>query len=160
MVGTFQPTEGANSSQVCIYCPPGTANPIPGSSSAAVCRSCLPGSFAPVIGMDVCTLCAAGEYQRHSRATACEGCSSGYFCEVGTASPRPYPAGTASNATGLTSIGQCVVTRPGFWASLGSAMPTACGIGTYNPLAGQESSAACRRCTPRPDMPSDHSVPR
>jgi hypothetical protein len=59
----------------------------------------------------------------------------------------PCPAGTYSGArTGLTDSSQCLNCTVGHYCPEASSQPTACGSGTYQPLAGVGDAANCRDC--------------
>ena len=90
--GTYNPLNGSSSNGSCVLCPVGTANPIPGSDHPDVCVDCLPGSFAGGPGHSKCHLCPVGGYQDAYGATACADCPSGYYCPLGSSTPRPWCA--------------------------------------------------------------------
>jgi len=48
---------------------------------------------------------------------------------------------------------------PGFWCAAGSALPTPCAAGTYQPHANQASASACLPCPPGAYCPQNSSTP-
>ena len=124
--GTFNPSVGALSNASCVRCAIGKANPIPGSADPEACRDCLAGSFAATVGTGICSQCASGTYQAQRGATSCEVCPRGSYCIDGSSTPQACPGGTWSNASGMSSVRDCLSVAPGFWSPIGSATPVTC----------------------------------
>ena len=141
--GTYNANEGSSSPDDCLACLEGKANPTTGAQSSAHCVACMPGTIAPSNGSASCMLVAAGSYQSSAGMTASVQCNGGSYCPEGAASPLPCLEGTFSNATNLTSAGECTRTQPGFAAPTRSVQQTACAQGTIAPVGGL---GACSRC--------------
>lgn len=73
-------------------------------------------------------------------------CPAGHYCEARTeaADDSPCPAGTFSGETGLNASSQCQTCTLGHYCPAGSAAPTNCEPGTYQPSTG--AMDACLDC--------------
>ena len=54
-------------------------------------------------------------------------CPAGYYCPVSTVNAIACAKGTFGATPGLSQASDCTAVSPGYWASPGSAAPTACG---------------------------------
>mmetsp|Transcript_33814 Transcript_33814/g.67402 ORF Transcript_33814/g.67402 Transcript_33814/m.67402 type:complete len:211 (-) Transcript_33814:75-707(-) len=98
--------------------------------------------------MRACVGCPAGSFQQLPGQSACEFCLPGHYCLSGAAAALPCKAGTWSNATDLTSKGECTPTAAGYFSTTGSSAQSPCRPDTYNPLSLQINELACRPCPP------------
>ena len=97
----------------------------------------------------MCDLCPAGKYTGATSSTACDDCTSGYLCVMGSSAPQPCPGGTHAEQAVLesvgflSSLGDCVVCPEGTFCSTGALSPTSCSAGTVQPEPGQGTCAKC-----------------
>jgi hypothetical protein len=104
------------------FCPGNVAYPAENSSYVCpVGHRCPAGSDFPVP-------CAAGQFQDRRGNDTCKACPNGYFCEVGCSEPILCPSGYYCPENSLY------------------ARDFPCPAGTYNPLEGLQSEAACIAC--------------
>ena len=96
-------------------------------------------------------------------------CPIGYFCPEGTPEPIPCPPSTFGGAAGLATESSCSNCTAGFFCDEyahtptnfadntcpagsycpeGSALPTPCIAGTYNPTGSSSSDSDCLACDP------------
>ena len=165
----------------CVWCPSGKTTPggnVQGSASCLTCpagqycttgfaaASCPSGTYSNATGAtsaSVCTgICPAGtsSLAGSTVSTACQGCTSGYYCSGGAA-PTACPAGTYSSATSATSASSCTACPAGAsslagstastscqacsagYSCAGGVAPTACPAGTFASSAGSGTCTAC-----------------
>ena len=128
-------------------CPPGTYNPNPGSSSITNCvatpagqysirRSsaptgyCAPGFYCPInsvrANMVPCPVATFRALSGASQLSDCAPCPAGYFCPIGTATPRSCPIG--------------------FYCGAGVITPTKCAKGNFGASPLLRFSTQCIQC--------------
>lgn len=73
-------------------------------------------------------------------------CDAGAFCPAGTIVPHPCPDGTFSNATNLTSAGECLACPAGSYCVAGVAAPAPCAAGHYGDTSGAKSATCSGLC--------------
>ena len=151
-------------------CPRGTFSPSPGLESEDMCIDCLAGSYCNDVGLSVASgLCSAGYY--------CPGganvpnpaefvCGVGFHCPEGSSEEQPCPPGHFTNVSGLAA---CLVCPAGFFClpvvegnvSLafepcpqGYYCPEGtgldwkpCPIGSFSNFSGIASEDECTPCT-------------
>ena len=138
-------------------CDPGTILPADGAANASSCVTCAPGSYSNISGNgnDACDACPAGRFAELGGSTRCDDCQEGGYCALeGQASALmawlACPAGTIGNATGLTSVEQCLACPSGHFCYEGRrgerTEPQPCPRGTYNPSSNGSSAASCIFC--------------
>ncbi|MES1909505.1 MAG: hypothetical protein MHM6MM_002234 [Cercozoa sp. M6MM] len=96
---------------------------------------CTPGYYCETPGLTTPTgSCDAGFFCGRGSATRApvdgvigDICSAGGYCPSGSAAPLACPAGTYSNATGLTAQAQCASCPPRYYCA-GSALPEPTGL--------------------------------
>lgn len=125
------------------YCPSGITYPV----------SCDLGMYCQQFGLESPNgPCNAGYY--------CDGnatqpdpshrvCPPGHYCELGSGSPTPCPAGTMSDVSGATNITSCIACTAGYYCegTANTDVTGPCAPGYYCP-AGQESGTPANyNCT-------------
>ena len=94
-------------------------------------------------------------------------CPLGYYCPSGTLDPTPCPPGTFGDHEGLSAASECSQCPAGYYCDYyghtaltyelnvcpaghfcpnGTALPSPCEPGTFNPSNGSQTSADCRSC--------------
>ena len=73
----------------------------------------------------------------------CIACPVGSYCLMRSARPLACPAGTYSNATGLTSEALCLASEVGHWSPPGSIEAKACATGSF---VNESGSSECTTC--------------
>ncbi|EGD79005.1 hypothetical protein PTSG_01976 [Salpingoeca rosetta] len=133
------------------YCPAESSEPVP---CAAGFYNALPASDDPTD----CSICPAGYWCRYEGTSDFSDvpCPQGYYCPVGTTTPRACPPGTWSNETAAMSADDCQECPAGFFCPenattrvvdvcpsghfcpAGSAEPRVCTAGYYCPTQSGE----------------------
>ena len=123
--------------------PPGTdaGHFSPGGSTEQT--KCSPGTVQPIRGMATCDKCAAGTYQPDEGEQACVACEPGTYCPEGASAPLPCKEGSYSDATNLTSAGDCTEIEAGHFSPTGSTKQIKCSPGTVQPDAGKGICVPC-----------------
>eukprot|EP00964_Phaeocystis_antarctica_P012165 scaffold6710_cov66-Phaeocystis_antarctica.AAC.3 len=88
-------------------------------------------------------LCPAGFTCGAEATVAPTACPKGHYCPKGTSVALPCLPGSYSDATSLTSAGECTDTNAGHFAPTGSTRQTACSPGTVQPDSGK---GTCDKC--------------
>lgn len=143
----------------CKICPSGYISPDLGGT---YCKACDPGYYQPALGARQCLGCLPGTTNPSSGQSACAPCTPGTY-QAYHASPDPVctlcPAGTFSNATGLSNILGCALCPWGYVsASPGrtdNSTCEACAQGT----AGNSLRTACTACTTGTVCPAAYGSP-
>ncbi|KAK2150293.1 hypothetical protein LSH36_413g01017 [Paralvinella palmiformis] len=124
-MGTYQPSEAANT---CLVCPDFTSTTSNNSKSITQCKGqCLPGTFSPD-GLELCETCPIGKYQSQYASRSCvpcpngtttwgrgtrqvtkcgEMCPAGYVSRDGLAPCFPCPRGHFQSDPGRSSCFRC-----------------------------------------------------
>jgi hypothetical protein len=139
--GTFNPSEGRNTSSACTLCPPGSCSPSAGSQSCLRCSAgrysgsgqsecalCAAGSFSDSPGSDTCKLCLSGSYCPTSGSSTTVPCKEGFYCPPGSSAPTVCPAGS--------------------YCGNNAGSPTPCPQNTYSASPQQSSQSQCAACPP------------
>ncbi len=141
------------------FCPPAVAAPL----------AALRGSFSNSTGLSAAWPCTPGRYCSGilARAPDAAACAAGYYCPAASTSPTqvPCPAGSFSNATGVTAASACTPCTSGqfcastaltaasggcaagFYCAPGAAAPVACAAGTWSAALGATAASVCATCT-------------
>ena len=151
--GTYQNTTGASECTACppgyycdsqistvsyLDCPMGYYCPIRTGLNWTACPVGKYGSRLNLMFEDDCTGCDAGKYCSRTALTKPVGnCSAGFYCPEGS-----------ENSWGRTIDAGNHTCPRGSFCPAGSAVPSACPPGTYNPSEGMASQAQCLSCTP------------
>ena len=151
--GTFTNQTG---STLCTICPPGFYCNAQISTSTPL--NCPLGYFCPPgtgLNIQPCPLGTFGEKPNLRTVDECSLCSAGSFCSsTGLSSPTgKCSAGFYCPQASESSFGQTVyalnLTCPvGSYCPSGSAIPSACPPGTYNPSRGKHAITECLDCPP------------
>eukprot|EP00966_Prymnesium_polylepis_P007227 166444-Prymnesium_polylepis.1 len=137
-------THGLGSADDCESCPRGTSC----ASGSTIATPCSPGSHAPNVSSTTCTECSAGTYQDEEGQTQCKQCKQGFYCPTATGTARPCPAGTHSDAVGVSMEQECKSCTLGFYCPEASTFPTGCAKGTYGSGTRLGNAAFCTACLP------------
>nr|XP_025037218.1 sushi, von Willebrand factor type A, EGF and pentraxin domain-containing protein 1-like [Pelodiscus sinensis] len=166
--GTFSPMPGASTCLPCpagmtcrlaatvepvscpkgYYCPAHTAMPLPCPEGT---MNTLEGALSPT----ACKLCPVGRYcsgdgnwepDGGSSPGSCVPCYPGFFCaSIGLSSPTGPCAGGFYCPANFSSFSPTAFLCPkGHFCSSGSAQPTPCPTGEYQPNRGSESCIPCQ----------------
>ena len=175
---TYNPNSGPNVPYdpkvklfvACIACPKGTFTNSTGHANKDNCikpiaGKCSPGRYR--IKTDTwnkdCPYCQAGTYNPSVDASACQPCPKGAYCLEGSAQPTTCPSGTYNPINNQKTLAACLQCTAGTYNPLsgasacqpcpkgsycleGSAQPTKCPRGTYNPKNNQKTLDACLKC--------------
>ncbi|XP_023933458.1 uncharacterized protein LOC106181652, partial [Lingula anatina] len=159
-IGTYNPYYGQSECFVCdegFYCPDKAMTNRTACPAGKYCMSgsyvpldCPPGTFSNIThatSRDNCTICPKGYYCRDNGATAPAGqCKAGHICYESALDDDPvFNNDTAGNKTIILWGDRCPA---GHYCLQGTAEPTPCPRGTYNPDKGGASIAACLDCDP------------
>lgn len=128
-----------------------------GTGATAV--PCPAGTYQPNTGrtsIDACLPCPEGYYCRAAAATYLL-CPAGSYCLANTPGqattpfvPTMCPPGTHTNGvSGLTNSDGCIGCPPGYYCPQGSATPTICPAGTYQPHHNVTTLGSCLPCVVR-----------
>ncbi|KAJ6248674.1 insulin-like growth factor binding protein [Anaeramoeba flamelloides] len=167
--GSYSDIKGLSA---CYRCPKGTINDKTNQTSISACQKCPKGSYSSELGSTACTLCANGTFSENDGSTVCVNCRTGSYstndgattcieCKEGFYGLQEgksnfqdacdfCPAGTWSNQTGLSNIGECTNCMAGFYnedlgkTSILNCWP--CLRGTYNATEGLSDSGGCTNC--------------
>lgn len=125
--GTYNPHRGGKSIYDCVISPAGKYST---RGSTRPIGDCAPGFYCPAGSTRSHMIpCAAGTY-RSKRGGAlssdCGPCPAGYFCTVGSATPRPCPLGSYCEAR--------------------SGQPTKCPAGSFGASPMLRKSSQCTMC--------------
>jgi hypothetical protein len=134
---TYSTTPLANSSLVCISCPPGYACPTAASTTPLTCEAgyyCVRGSISTTPVATGTTIPDFGSYigvvgvtSYNATSIAIIGgdiCPLGHYCPRGSPAPIACATGTFLNATGAPSDANCTRCLPGFYCpSQGLVVP-------------------------------------
>jgi hypothetical protein len=125
--GTYQPYESMTALSDCLSCPAGKACEKKAEVSIATALpDCAAGFF--------CISGAPSRYPYTLVAGSYGPCPVGHYCEAGTSTPTPCPAGTFSNQERAISDDYCIICPPGFMCETAGLMqptrPTAIGVRT------------------------------
>eukprot|EP00966_Prymnesium_polylepis_P165073 3816731-Prymnesium_polylepis.1 len=142
--GTMGQRRSLGSADDCESCPPGTSC----ASGSTFATPCSTGWHAPNASSTTCTACSAGTYQDQEGQTQCKICKNGHYCPVATGSARPCPAGTYSDALGLSAEQDCEPCTLGFYCPEASTAPVGCAKGTYGSGTRLGDAAFCTTCLP------------
>ncbi|KAI4538854.1 hypothetical protein MG293_011121, partial [Ovis ammon polii] len=151
------------------FCLAGVTSPNPTGTKYATQFPCPRGYYNPdplTQSLDSCLPCPPGHYCGQENLTQVSGpCEAGHFCPLGTAAPRPCPAGTYN---GQAAQDHCEPCPEGFFcpantssvlgnqcpaghycpASTAFAFQFPCPQGTYRPLRGGTQWSDCSPCEP------------
>ena len=131
----------ADSSGVCLQCPPGTYQAGTGNMwSTPVCQDCVKGTYQTTwgaVGFWLCLACSAGTYSskvKLSSPSQCDLCSSGTF----------------QTGEGMTTQDNCMACEKGKYQSVQGATTysqcKSCPSGTYSSLLGVFYVSECKLC--------------
>jgi hypothetical protein len=161
--GTYTQLTGSGGCATCpagYYCLPGAISKFPQLCQAGhycpagtglIQPSCPRGSYSIRVGLNAstqCKLCPGGRFCASTALLAPTGlCAAGWYCNGGSVDaygrignlggfPSPFPRDGSGRQ-------RCPI---GHYCPSGSARPTACPIGTYNPQEGLFNSSQCRPC--------------
>ena len=146
--GYYNPSYGSNSSLARVACTAGTSNPVPEASSSLHAPIACPDPSRPTAPpnaraayLESILICLG----RHHAKTAQRAISASRGAPRRSRAPGGKHANqTVIDAQGfLGSLGDCVTCGSGTYCPVGSATPTDCAAGTFNPNASAES---CRPC--------------
>ena len=130
----------------CGQCMPGTST----LGSGAPCAPCSPGSAASGSGNLLCATCGGGYFASGHGSTNCTEAPPGYYASEGATVALPCAPGRFGSSPARPD-GQCTgACQPGHFCPAGSTNATAnkCPSGTYNPVMGSSTAAACLNCPP------------
>ncbi|XP_019743138.1 zonadhesin [Hippocampus comes] len=103
------------------YCPLGTTFPLAcplgtiQNSGSVEPTPCHPGSYQLRKGRGSCENCSPGFYCQGQGTSSALLCERGFYCPSESATPRPCPAGSYGNLTGLIEARQCSLCDPGMY---------------------------------------------
>lgn len=140
--GTYNPNTGAKDKSFCIpctqayYCVGSETNPslqcpvgyyCPTGTSFPKSYPAPPGKYTP-LGSASAVQCVANQYNNEYAQSSCKTCLAGFYCAVpAIILPSSCPAG--------------------MYCGAGVSIGTPCGIGTFNSMTNQATSASCLACT-------------
>jgi len=143
VVPTTLYTGGPNLAEI-KQCPGGTFS----TGSAAGCTYCSPG-YESAPGSTSCSICDVGEYcpgpptgagsslYTGIGSLSIQGsrgdldCPAGSYCQFGTSTPTPCPAGTYNPNTKSTTLSACLPCSAGQYSQAGSPSCSTCPAGRY-----------------------------
>ncbi|XP_077422977.1 uncharacterized protein LOC144052618 isoform X3 [Vanacampus margaritifer] len=126
-------------------CPIGSFNPSQHADSLSGCMPCPSGQYCPSLGLsEPAGPCLAGFWCKGGATspTPLDGfsgskCPLGHYCPAGTTAPMECPIGSWSNSTGLHTHEDCQTCLAGFYCDrAGLSFPTGRCIGGYYCLGG------------------------
>jgi hypothetical protein len=145
--GSYSSSTSLTAAEECTPCPAGQHCVGGGNAPTGPCST---GHYCPLrTARADDNACPAGTYTNATSlaaASQCDACDVGRYCEAGTTTPVPCPAGSFANTTGSSAPGPgaypaCVRCPAGYECSMGSVNPSPCGVGRVSDVAAGQCVA-------------------